>query len=40
MHMLILWLCNGEKDTFIETNKDVVTAIITTCQYPSLELAL
>lgn len=40
MHMLILRLCNGEKGTFIENNKDVITAIIRTCQDPSLELAL
>lgn len=40
MHMLILRLFNGEQGTFIETNKDVVTAIIRPCQDPSLELVL
>lgn len=30
MHMLILRLCNGEEGTFIETNKDVITAFIKT----------
>lgn len=40
MHMLILRLFNGEQGTFIETEKDAVTAIIRTCQDPSRELAL